>query len=278
MPNPPLRILIIGAHPDDCDMKAGGTAAIYRSLGHEVRFVSVTNGQSGHQQMYGQTLTARRTEEAARAGRVIGVQYDVLEFPDGGLQPTLEARYRIIRLIREFGPDLVLTHRPNDYHPDHRYTSQIVCDAAYMVMVPAVVPDVPPLRKNPVMGFLSDNFQRPYPFSPTVVVDIEPVLDQVIDMIDCHESQFYEWMPWIGFFGDEKMPTGLKERKEFLRDFILRWIAPLADQHRDLVIQTYGPERGTKIKYIEAFEGCEYGAPLDDAAKQRLFPWLPAVG
>ncbi len=274
----PLRILIIGAHPDDCDMKAGGTAAIYRSLGHEVRFVSVTNGQSGHQQMYGQALTARRTEEAARAGRVIGVQYDVLEFPDGGLQPTLEARYRIIRLIREFAPDLVLTHRPNDYHPDHRYTSQIVCDAAYMVMVPAVVPDVPPLRKNPVMGFLSDNFQRPYPFSPTVVVDIEPVLDQVIDMIDCHESQFYEWMPWIGFFGDEKMPTGLKERKDFLRDFILRWIAPLADRHRDLVIQTYGPERGAKIKYIEAFEGCEYGAPLDEAAKQRLFPWLPVVG
>ena len=139
-----LRILIIGAHPDDCDICAGGTAAIYRSLGHEVRFVSVTNGQSGHQQMYGPTLTARRTEEAARAGRVIGVQYDVLEFPDGGLQPTLEARYRIIRLIREFGPDLILTHRPNDYHPDHRYTSQIVCDAAYMVMVPAVVPSVSP--------------------------------------------------------------------------------------------------------------------------------------
>jgi LmbE family N-acetylglucosaminyl deacetylase len=270
----PLRILILGAHPDDCDMKAGGTAALYRALGHEVRFVSVTNGESGHQQMYGPTLTARRTEEAARAGRLIGVQYDVLEFRDGGLQPTLEARYRIIRLIREFNPDLVLTHRPNDYHPDHRYTSQIVCDAAYMVCVPAVVPSVPPMRKNPVMGFLSDHFQRPYPFSPTVVVDIEPVIDTVIDMIDCHESQFYEWMPWIGFF-DAPMPTGLLERKQFLREKILAWIAPLADRHRDLIIETYGEERGRKIRYIEAFEPCEYGSPLDDAARKRLFPMVP---
>ena len=271
----PLRILIIGAHPDDCDLCAGGTAALYRSLGHEVRFVSVTNGESGHQQMYGPTLVARRTEEAARSGRVIGVQYDVLDFRDGGLLPTLEARYRIIRLIREFAPDLVLTHRPNDYHPDHRYTSQIVCDAGYMVMVPAVVPDVPPLRKNPVMGFLADNFQRPYPFTPSVVVDIEPVLDQVTDMLDCHESQFYEWLPWVGFFGDQKVPTGPQERKQFLRDANLARIAPLADRYRDLVIKTYGPDRGKKIKYIEAFEGCEYGSPLDEAAKKRLFPFVP---
>lgn len=271
----PLRILIIGAHPDDCDLKAGGTAALYRSLGHEVRFVSVTNGQSGHQQMYGPTLTARRTEEAARAGRTIGVQYDVLEFPDGGLQPNLEARYRIIRLIREFAPDLLLTHRPNDYHPDHRYTSQIVCDAGYMVCVPAVVPSVPPLRKNPVMGFLSDDFQRPYPFSPTVVVDIEPVLDTVIDMLDCHESQFYEWMPWIGGFFQGQMPTGLLERKKFLRDEYLARIAPLADRYRELVIATYGPDRGSKIRYIEAFEPCEYGSPLNEAARKTLFPMLP---
>ena len=268
-----LRILIVGAHPDDCDLKAGGVAALYTRSGHTVRFVSVTNGESGHHEMSGSALADRRMEEATAAGNVLGIRYDVLSYRDGRLQPTLDARFEIIAMIREFRPDLILTHRPNDYHPDHRYTSQLVCDAAYMVTVPPVVPEVPALRYNPVIAYLSDSFTRPYPFSPTVVVDIEPVLDTVVDMLHCHESQFYEWLAYNHFF-DEPVPAEPAARKEFLKKQYCKMIAPFADRYRDLVIQTYGEERGRQIRHIEAFEPCEYGSPLNDCNRDRLFPFF----
>jgi len=269
-----LRILAIGAHPDDCDVKAGGTAALWRQSGAAVRFVSVTNGQSGHHEIRGEELAKIRRAEAAAAGRVLGIRYDVLDFKDGALQPTLDARDQIIGLIREERPDLILTHRPNDYHPDHRYTSQLVCDAAYMVTVPAVVPDVPALSDNPVIAYLSDHFTRPYPFSPTVAVDIENTLDSLIDMLDCHKSQFYEWLAFNMHYADQ-LPDGAAERKSWLRQRYQERLVPLADAYRDLLVSIYGADRGPQIRYIEAFEPCEYGSPLTAENIPRLFPFLP---
>lgn len=274
MSNQKLKILVIGAHPDDCDLKAGGVAALYTRLGHEVRFVSMTNGESGHHEMSGAELADRRREEARRSGAVLGMRYDVLHHRDGRLQPDLDSRFHLIGLIRAYGPDLILTHRPNDYHPDHRYTSQLVCDAAYMVTVPPVVPEVPALRDNPVIAYLSDHFTRPYPFSPTVVVDIEPVLEKVVAMLDCHESQFYEWLPYNKFC--DKPPRDPGERRMWLDNLYRRRIAGLADEYRELVVQTYGEQRGRDVRYIEAFEPCEYGSPLTEENKRTLFPFLPA--
>ena len=269
-----LRLLAFGAHPDDCDIKAGGLAALYRQAGHEVRFVSVTNGQSGHHRLGGQELADIRRREATAAAKVLDIEYQVLDHPDGDLLPTLEARREIIAIIRSFQPDLVLTHRPNDYHPDHRYTSQLVCDAAYMVTVPAVVPDVPALPDNPVIMYLSDTFVRPYPFSPTVAVDIEPVIESVVDMLDCHKSQFYEWLPYNHRHEDE-VPETPEERRAWLGKRYRERIAPLAERYRELLIETYGSRRGTEIRYIEAFEPCEYGGPLTGAKLHELFPFLP---
>lgn len=274
MSDRPLRILFIGAHPDDCDIHGGGTAALYRQHGHDVRFVSVTNGESGHHEQSGPDLALRRRDEAAAAGNVCGICYDVLGNRDGYLQPSLEARFEIIGLIREYDPDLILTHRPNDYHPDHRYTSQLVCDAAYMVTVPPIVPEVPALRTNPIIAYLPDLFEKPYPLSPTVVVDIEPVLDTVVSMLDCHTSQFYEWLPY-NQRKENDVPTGPDARRTWLKREYLARIAPLADRHRDLIVATYGSERGLAIKCVEAFEPCEYGSPLDEAARRRLFPFVP---
>ncbi len=269
-----LRILVFGAHPDDCDIKAGGTAALYQQAGHTVKFVSVTNGESGHQRLSGQELAEIRCAEAAAAGKSLGVEYEVLQNRDGYLQPTVEARFEIIRLIRRFNPDLILTHRPNDYHPDHRYTSQLVCDAAYMVTVPPIVPDVPALRNNPVIAYLSDHFTRPYPFSPTVVIDIEPVWDRLIDALDCHQSQFYDWLAYNHFY-EEDVPSDLSKRRDWLSEKMKERIAPLAEQYRDLVVQTYGEKRGKEIQLIDAFEPCEYGTPLSEENTKQLFPFLP---
>lgn len=269
----PLRLLVIGAHPDDADYSAGGTVALYRAAGHVVKMVSVTNGDAGHQTLRGAELAQRRRAEATASGAVVGATYDVLDNHDGQLLPTLDNRYQIIRLIRSFQPDLVLTHRPNDYHPDHRYTSQLVQDAAYMVTVPAVVPDTPHLARDPVIAYLPDDFQKPYPFQPAVVVDIGAVLDRVAAMLHCHQSQFYEWLPYNAGYLNE-VPKDDAARKHWLKERIGARIRHRAARYRDLLVRTYGPERGARSEYIEAFEGCEYGAPLDDAARARLFGFL----
>lgn len=268
----PLRLLIIGAHPDDADYAGGGLAALYRSLGHTVKMISMTNGAAGHHVTPGPKMAERRKKEAAASGAVIGATYDVLDTPDGTLLPTLEVRAEVIRLIRTFKPDLLLTHRPNDYHPDHRYTSQVVQDAAYLVTVPAVVPDAPHLMKDPVICYLPDDFEKPYPFSPAVAVDIGPVIDKVGAMLHCHQSQFYEWLAYNHGYLDQ-VPEGDAARLKWLTEQQKKRLRPRADKYRDLLIKQYGKERGSKIEYIEAFEPCEYGSDLDEAAKARLFPF-----
>jgi N-acetylglucosamine malate deacetylase 1 len=271
----PLRLLIIGAHPDDADYAAGGTAALYRQAGHEVRLVSLTNGDAGHHEAPGPALARRRGAEAAAAGAIIGAPYEVWDQHDGELQPTLELRRRVIRLLRSYAPDLVLTHRLNDYHPDHRYTSQLVQDAAYLVTVPAIEPGVRHLARDPVIAYLSDEFRKPYPFAPTVAVDVGPVLERVVDMLDCHVSQFYEWLPYNqGRLA--QVPIGAVERRAWLAEQVRARARRQAERFRELLTKIYGTRRGGAIEYAEAFEPCEYGTPLDEAARGRLFPFLPA--
>lgn len=270
----PLRVLVIGAHPDDCELKAGGVTALYRQLGHQVKFVSVTNGDAGHQRLAPTELARVRREETSAVAKLMGIEYEVLGNRDGRLQPTIEARFELIALIRRYQPDLILTHRPNDYHPDHRATSTLVCDAAYMVIVPHIVPEVPALRVNPVIAYLSDHFQRPIPFQPTVVIDVEPVLEQIVDQMVCHASQFFEWLPYT-LCQEDSFPTDAAARRAYVKNFYSHFNGPLADRYRDLIVKTYGAERGKKIRWVEAFEPCEYGSPLTDENRKQLFPMLP---
>ena len=190
----PLRIIAFGAHPDDCDIRSGGVAAKWAAAGHKVRFVAVTNGDAGHHEEGGGQLAMRRRAEAIEAGRRIGVDYVVLDNHDGELVPSLDVRQQIIRQIREWKADLVLAPRPNDYHPDHRYTGVLLQDAAFMVTVPNVVTEVPALRKNPVFLYFEDGFQKPAPFRPDIAVSIDDVVDRKVDALDAHVSQFYEWL------------------------------------------------------------------------------------
>jgi LmbE family N-acetylglucosaminyl deacetylase len=277
VPATPLRLLIIGAHPDDADYAAGGTTALYRAAGHVVKMVSLTNGDAGHQSLRGEELARRRKAEAAAAGAVIGATYAVFDNHDGQLLPTLENRYEVIRLLRTFRPDLVLTHRPNDYHPDHRYTSQLVQDAAYMVTVPAVVPDVPHLARDPVIAYLPDDFQKPYPFQPSAFVDVGPVIEKIISMLHCHQSQFYEWLPYnVGELN--QVPKENAAQREWLAEKTRTRLRARADKYRQLLVSAAGKEQGAKIEYLEAFEACEYGAPLDEETRRRLFPFEPHRG
>ncbi|MDA0747444.1 MAG: PIG-L family deacetylase [bacterium] len=273
MENGKLHILVFGAHPDDCDIKAGGLAIKYASLGHRVKFVSHTNGATGHHEIGGIELAVRRYQEAQAAAGVAGIEYQILDNHTGELEPSVYNRKEVIRIIREFKPDLVLSHRPNDYHPDHRYSAMLVQDAAYIVTVPNMCPLTPYLKTNPVIMYLSDHFQKPIPFQPDVVIDIDDVIEKKVDMLHCHTSQMYEWLPFNGGVLDQ-VPAGEAERREWMAGRRLKAFLDLADRYREPLKETYGAKRGAAVTYAEAFEVCEYGSPLTPERRSELFPFL----
>jgi LmbE family N-acetylglucosaminyl deacetylase len=269
----PLRIIVFGAHPDDCELDAGGTAARWAKLGHKVKFVSVTNGDIGHHEIAGAFLARRRTEEVKRAAAILGIETEVLDNHDGELLPTLENRKTITTRIREWRADVVISHRPNDYHPDHRYTGVLVQDAAFMVTVPSFCPDVPRLTNNPVFLYSEDDFKKPNPFVPDVVVPLDPVFDQKARSIDALESQFYEWNPWLSGYLNE-VPKGKAERYDWLKERLERRYGATAVKFRGKLIDLLGEERAKAVKTAEAFEVCEYGRQPNRAELLRLFPFF----
>ncbi|MFP4091944.1 MAG: PIG-L deacetylase family protein [Cyclobacteriaceae bacterium] len=265
-----MNILFIGAHPDDCEVFGGGTAALFVAAGHRVKFISTTNGDAGHHILTDGALVDRRSKESIAAASALGVDYEIFDNHDGMLEPDLKNRLLIIKRIREWQADIVITHRPNDYHPDHRYTSQLVQDAAYMVMVPNLVRETPPLRKNPLFLYFQDHFTKPYPFQPDIVVGIDEVLEQKISALHAHGSQFYEWLPWIeGFI--EQVPQEEAERREWLRK---TWLHIANKKTRKALQACYGEKKGKKFRYAEAFEICEYGYQPNADEIRDYFPFL----
>jgi LmbE family N-acetylglucosaminyl deacetylase len=274
---PKVRVIVFGAHPDDAELKAGGTAAKWAKLGHAVKMVSVTNGDIGHWREAGGPLAKRRTAEAKAADKVLGVESQVLDIHDGELEPTLEHRKTITRLIRDWKADVVIAHRPWDYHPDHRYVGVLVQDAAYMVAVPFFCPDTPPLKSNPVFLYSSDNFQKPYRFKPDIAVAIDDVIEAKWDALHELESQTYEG----GALGSEEQfrlvppASDPAARKEWFRKNHgwARRDAAVADQYRDALVRWYGPEKGKAVRYAEVFEVCEYGRQPNTEQIKKLFPF-----
>ena len=269
-----LRIVCFGAHPDDCELQAGGVALLWAAQGHHVKFVSVTNGDIGHWREAGGPLARRRKAEVERAARILGIATEVLDIHDGELLPTLENRRTITRLIREWKADIVMSHRPNDYHPDHRYTGVLVQDSAYMVAVPFFCPDVPPLKSNPVFLFYPDAFQKPNPFRPDIAVSIDSVMEKKLDALDTLESQFYEG----GALGSaDLIPMDPKKQAERRREVRARFAArsqAIAQRFRDKLAEWYGKEKAEKVQHAEAFEVCEYGRRSDRKELTRLFPFF----
>jgi len=263
-------MLVLGAHPDDAEFHAGGLITIYRQLGHAVKIVSVTDGAAGHHALPAKELATVRKQEARAVADLTGVEFEVWDFPDGQLQPTLDVRYRIIREIRTFQPDLVLTHRTNDYHPDHRAVGQAVQDASYMVTVPLSVPDVPALRRDPVVAYMADLFTKPCPLVPDVVIDISPQFDLIVAMLDCHRSQVYQWLPYNKGVMDQ-VPPEPADRLKWLADWFAERPKAVANRFRDALTVAYG-DAGKAIEKAEAYEISEYAAGLDQEQRDRLFP------
>jgi len=269
-----LRIIAFGAHPDDNELRLAGTAAKWAALGHHVKFVSVTNGDIGHWREAGGPLAKRRTAEVEAVAKILGITTQVLDIHDGELEPTMENRRTITRLIRDWKADIVLGHRPNDYHPDHRAVGQLVQDASYMVTVPFFCPDTPHLERNPVFLSYEDRFTRPAPMRAHIVVAIDDVVDKKLAAVEALPSQFYEGG---ANGGPELVPNdeaGKAKRATEVREGFRRRFASSAQRFRDKLREMYGAQRGDAVQYAEAFEISEYGRRPNAEEIRKLFPFF----
>ena len=270
-PDDKLRIIAFGAHPDDAELKAGGVATMWAAQGHHVKFVSLTNGDIGHFAQAGAPLATRRRAEVEQCANIFGIVTEVLDIHDGELMPTLENRRKVADLIRGWQADIVMCHRPNDYHPDHRYTGILVEDASVIVAAPFFSSQTTATKKNPIFLYYSDNFQKPYPFDPAIIVGIDEVADQKWECIKAMPSQFADAHSWQASYRQD-VPQESEARKEFILDLVKSRNASVAEKYRDLLKELYGDEIGSKIKYAEAFELCQYGTQVDQATLKKLFP------
>lgn len=267
----PLRIIAFGAHPDDAELKASGVAALWAAQGAKVKFVAMTNGDIGHFAEAGGPLASRRKAEVTECARILGITTDVLDIHDGELMPTLENRKTVARLIRDWQADIVMGHRPYDYHADHRYTGVLMEDAAVIVAAPFFTPDTKPTPRNPVFMYYSDTFKYPYPFEPTIVVSIDAMAEKKWACIAAMPSQFADKDSWQGRTLPN-VPADDAGRKAYIIEQVKQRSATVANQYRDRLIALYGEEKGKQVKYAEAFQICQYGRQLPVEQLKELFP------
>ena len=284
-----MKILMIGAHQDDMEFEGSGFVAMHRALGNEVRVLSMANGCGGHHILTPEETSRVRREESRRVGEMLDLRYDVCDdVDDCTIVADIPSRRRLTRYIREYGPDLIITHRPNDYHTDHRNTGLLVQDASYLLTVPHECPDAPAMRFMPVIMYYEDTFKYP-PFEADVVIDTDEFLEKKLEVADANKSQVYEWLPYT--YGETVPSEEDREgRLAFLRGpsidgmtdeeilaaprrgYVLRY-AKTASRHRQKLIARYGEERGRRVRTAEAFMISEYGAPLTEEKRRLLFPF-----
>ena len=253
-----MRVLSIGAHPDDADTSAGGLLNKLKRKGWEIRLLSVTDGSAGtyHLELAGQELCLMRRAEAAASGARLGARYDVLDHPDGRLEVTLAIREELIRYIRRFKPDLIITNRLNDYHADHRNTAQLVQDASFLLTVPAICSDVPAMEHMPVVLYWHDSFKKPYPCQPDVVVPIDDTLEDIVQHAACHVCQYFDWMYWPD--NTELIDWPRDKQIERLRQRYDRLFAKYRVEYDEQVRAKFGAD-ADKIGHVEVYEISEYG-------------------
>ncbi len=272
MENPHKRVIVICAHPDDVELTSGGTCVLLSKLGYKLKFVSVTNGNKGHYEGTKNEIAIRRYNEVQEVKKRLNCEYEILNNDDGELEPNLKNRMDIIRLIREWNADIVITHPPYDYHPDHRYTSLLVQDASFLVNVPQVLPEVPALAQSPLFLYTRGRYLNPLKPQPDITIDITSVVRDKAYLIDAHASQVYEFLPWINR-SKVIIPQTQDGRIDYiLNEYVLKR-GKLKEQDHTIVQKWYG-KKSEDVQTIEAFEICEFGRTVDDQDIRKLFPML----
>lgn len=270
-----LSVVVVGAHPDDCEEMTAGTVVRYREMGHRVTYITTTTGDAGHHRLSRPEIKARRREETRAVATYLDINYEVMDIPDGTLEPNLENRHSLIRLLRKYGPDLIITHSLYDYHPDHRYTTQLILDTAYMLNVPLCVPDIPAVHKDVVYCHMSTSPKKDD--TATVLVPVDNYMEQKVYALHQNTSQIYEWLPWIDGYGDERVPDEESERLDYLRrHWYPSWKRITENYHSNISTHSsYNQDR--HIEFIEAYAASYVGTPLTRENARRYFPFSDAI-
>ncbi len=266
-----LKVLIVGAHPDDCELCFGGFAALYAEAGHDVLMISMTDGWTGHFSMKPARLAPRRRREARNAAAVLGVRSKVLPFHSTELCPDIPTRKRFLAEVRRFAPDLLLIHKLEDYHPDHRASVQLAYDISYLVGVPWAS-ETKPMKQPPVIMHSARECTTTGAPERIIGLPIDRVWDKKLRAMHEHTSQFYEWLAWER--GDiENVPKTRSGRLKYLEawrgphyEAVARWCRSKVKSRK------YKP-----FRYAEAAYAAKAGLPLTPERIERLFPFEKLV-
>ncbi|MEV8635130.1 PIG-L deacetylase family protein [Streptosporangium sp. NPDC051023] len=259
------KVLVIGAHPDEADMYAGGTAALLARAGHAVKFVSLTNGDAGHFTMEPVPLARRRAGEAVRAAEALGVlEYEILDVHDGELEPSVAMRRKVIELIREWRADVVVAlHGEGPGHPDNRAAGRLVADAVAFCTTPNVVPGRPALERQPLCLLMMD-YATPGFHRHDIAVDVDPVIDRKLDACAAHASQFFEYSPQArGLTALVPAEDAVEERRAFV---LANWEEFMIadDGMRPALAKRYGDAHAQRVRHAETFQLADYGRTVPD--------------
>jgi LmbE family N-acetylglucosaminyl deacetylase len=184
-----MNILAVAAHPDDLEINCAGTLARYAEQGHPVTLAVFTNGNMGDMKIPPEELAATRYAEAKASAEVIGARLLWPAITDELVFPNETQRSIMIDVLREADPDVIITHSPNDYHPDHCYVSQLVFDSYFQKGLPHIPnQSQPACRFGQAQIYHMDNLGG-IGFLPTEYVDITDVFEKKKKMLACHVSQ-----------------------------------------------------------------------------------------
>lgn len=257
-----LKFLVMGAHPDDPDADAGGLALKMRKKGHEVYFLSLTNGNAGHQTMQKEPLRLRRLAEMQDVARALDIHYDTLDIDDGYLTADIPTREKLMRYIRTVRPDVIIAPRAYDYHPDHRAVGQLVCDCSYMVGVPLFCPDVPAMHKHPVILSCEDRFTRPEPFHADIAVAIDEFAERKVFGLLQHRSQYYEW---LAYDGDWRPVLEAKSEQE-----ATAWLTARELERFSGPVKRFPDMFEKGVRYGEVYQIDEYGGEMTEEIRSAI--------
>lgn len=204
-----MNILAVGAHPDDIEINCAGTLAKYAAQGHKVFICTATNGNIGSATLPKDEIAAIRKAEAAKSAAIIGAEYLCLDYDDEFLYDSPEVRVKFINMVRHCRPDVILTHYPHDYNPDHERTGKIITDIHVMYPIAKIATEEPPFEKIPVVYYFEP--AHGMNFIPTEYVDITDHFETKRKMFLCHESQ-KQWMAdnYSGFSVEDTFIEGIK--------------------------------------------------------------------
>jgi len=182
-----MRVLAIGAHPDDIEMQCAGTLALCTKRGDQVFIAIVTDGGCGSPTLSRQAIAKMRFKEAKRSAKIISAKLIWMNFTDGYFFENEEHRNRFVDLIREVKPDFMIIHSPNDYHSDHIYAGKMASDVSLLVTAPSIKTNLPPTEKMPCVYYMDTT--AGIEFIPEIYVDITETVQTKKKMLLCHRSQ-----------------------------------------------------------------------------------------